>query len=87
LQALEFIHSKGIIHRDIKGDNILLGLDGAVKLTDFGICAQLTPQLTTRSSIVGTLHWMAPEGVDKEGYSPKADIWSLGVTAIEMVEG
>ncbi|XP_074385899.1 serine/threonine-protein kinase PAK 1-like [Zonotrichia albicollis] len=87
LQGLDFLHSNRVIHRDLKSSNILLGMDGSVRLADFGLCAQLSPEQDQCSSMVGTAHWMAPEVVTRSPYGPKVDIWAFGIVTIEMVEG
>jgi serine/threonine protein kinase len=71
----------------VSSDNVLVGSDGTIKLCDFGYCAQLTSGDDSRSTVVGTPAWMAPELVTKRRYDKKVDIWSLGILLIEMLEG
>uniref|UniRef100_A0A8C1NWW7 non-specific serine/threonine protein kinase n=1 Tax=Cyprinus carpio TaxID=7962 RepID=A0A8C1NWW7_CYPCA len=91
LDALQYLHDSKVIHRDLKAGNILLTLDGDVKLADFGVSAKNTKTIQRRDSFIGTPYWMAPEVVMCETskdrpYDYKADIWSLGVTLIELAQ-
>jgi len=86
LQALVYLHGHMKLHRDIKGENILFTGDGTVKLIDFGAAAGLQAPSAKRKTIVGTPYWMAPELIEEQGYDYKVDIWSLGITAIELAE-
>ena len=86
LQGLLYLHDQGVIHRDIKGANILLIKEGNVKLADFGVATRNGPELMN-SSVVGTPYWMAPEVITLSGATTASDIWSLGCTVIELLEG
>ncbi|ABN65595.2 predicted protein [Scheffersomyces stipitis CBS 6054] len=95
LLGLEYLHSNGILHRDLKADNLLLELDGTCKISDFGISKRSTDIYANNAemSMQGTVFWMAPEVIDsivedkKQGYSAKIDIWSLGCVVLEMFAG
>ncbi|XP_058678269.1 serine/threonine-protein kinase pak-1-like [Ammospiza caudacuta] len=86
LQGLDFLHSNHVIHQDVKSRNILLKTNGSVKLADFGLFAQLSPEQGRQSSVAGAAGWLAPEVVTGQPCGPKVDIWSLGIVGIEMVE-
>ena len=93
LLALETLHSKNIIHRDVKGANVLLSMDGLAKLSDLGVSKRTTRALhnadrrqLNNGTQVGSLHWMAPELANQEPYNFQVDIWSLGITCIECAE-
>ncbi|KAM7118789.1 mitogen-activated protein kinase kinase kinase kinase 3 isoform X6 [Ciconia boyciana] len=89
IMGLYYLHSKGKMHRDIKGANILLTDNGHVKLADFGVSAQITATIAKRKSFIGTPYWMAPEvaAVERKGgYNQLCDLWAVGITAIELAE-
>ena len=90
LRGLHYLHSKGFIHRDIKGANVLVSEAGVAKLADFGCSKQLQGAATgsmdeSLRSIRGSIPWMAPEVIRQSGHGRSADIWSLGATVIEML--
>ncbi|ELK19478.1 Nik-related protein kinase [Pteropus alecto] len=92
LQGLAHLHAHRVIHRDIKGQNVLLTHNAEVKLVDFGVSAQVSRTNGRRNSFIGTPYWMAPEVIDcdedpRRSYDYRSDVWSMGITAIEMAEG
>lgn len=91
LEALKYLHSSGVMHRDVKGHNVLLTIDARVKLIDFGVSAVVGTANGRRHTAIGTPYWMAPEVIACEqqydsDYDVRADIWSLGITAIEIAD-
>ena len=87
LKGLQFLHAQKKIHRDIKAGNIMMSSEGLVKLGDFGVSAQLTNSISKKDSKIGTPYWMSPEVISQKSYDSKCDIWSLGITCIELAEG
>lgn len=93
MNGLSYLHSKRIVHRDIKCSNILVDNEGVIKLSDFGVSAHVSStsesisEINLLKSLKGTIPWMAPEVVNQNLYGKKADIWSLGCTIIEMLTG
>ncbi|KAI8845175.1 p21-activated protein kinase [Chytriomyces cf. hyalinus JEL632] len=87
IKGLIHLHSRNVIHRDIKSDNILISRDGKIKLSDFGYSARISAARKQRTTLAGTPYWMAPEVVKQKEYGPKVDIWSTGILAIECFEG
>ncbi|GBC03541.1 hypothetical protein RclHR1_05190005 [Rhizophagus clarus] len=92
LQGLNYLHEKDIIHRDIKGANVLVDNKGGIKISDFGISKKVEDQImatasVSRPSLQGSVFWMAPEVVKQTSYTSKADIWSLGCLIVEMFTG
>lgn len=87
LQGLHYLHRLHVLHRDIKAGNVLLTSAGKVKLADFGVSATTEGTSAQQHTVIGTPHWMAPEVIAGGGYDWHADIWSLGITALELIEG
>lgn len=87
LEALQFLHGKGVLHRDVRSDNVMLSSAGVCKLSDFTHAGELSAGVSWRHSVIGTPYWMAPEVIKADKYDVRCDVWSLGVVLWEMIEG
>ena len=87
LLGLAYLHANNMIHRDIKADNILVSTNGCIKIGDFGETGKLTQTMDKRNTVVGSPYWMAPEVIKESDYDSSADVWSIGITCIELAKG